>query len=40
MDRIFEQYLRNYYFQRFKVEKKVVLRALIEEDKILLKLNK
>ena len=23
MDRIFEEYLRNYYFQRFKVEKNV-----------------
>ena len=39
MDRIFEEYLRNDYFQRFKVEKNVVLSALIGEDNILLKLN-
>ena len=40
MDRIFEEYLRNDYFQRFKVEKNVVLSALIGEDNILPELNK
>ena len=39
MDRIFEYYLRNDYFQRFKVEKKCCLSALIGEDNILFKLN-
>ena len=40
MDRIFEEYLRNDYYQRFKVEKNVVLSALIGEDNILPELNK
>ena len=40
MDRIFEEYLRNDYFQRFKVEKNIVLSALIGEDNILPELNK
>ena len=40
MNRIFEEYLKNDYFQRFKVEKNVVLSALIGEDNILPELNK
>ena len=40
MNRIFEEYLNNDYFQRFKVEKNVVLSALIGEDNILPELNK
>ena len=39
-NRIFEEYLKNDYFQRFKVEKNVVLSALIGEDNILPELNK
>ena len=40
MKRIFEEYLKNDYYQRFKVEKNVVLSALIGEDNILPELNK
>ena len=40
MNRNFEEYLKNDYFQRFKVEKNVVLSALIGEDNILPELNK
>ena len=32
MDRIFNEYLKNNYYQRYKVEKNVVLSALIGED--------
>ena len=39
-NRIFEEYLKNDYYQRFKVEKNVVLSALIGEDNILPELNK
>jgi len=40
MNRIFDEYLKNNYYQRFKVEKNVVLSALIGEDNILPELNK
>ena len=40
MDRIFNEYLRNNYYQRYKVEKNVVLSALIGEDNINNELNK
>ena len=40
MDRIFNEYLRNNYFQKYKVEKNVVLSALIGEDNINNELNK
>ena len=35
MNRIFDEYLKNNYYQRFKVEKNVVLSALIGEYNIL-----
>ena len=40
MDRIFNEYLRNNYYQKYKVEKNVVLSALIGEDNIKGELNK
>ena len=40
MDRIFNEYLKNNYYQRYKVEKNVVLSALIGEDNINNELNK
>ena len=40
MNRIFNEYLKNDYFKRFKVEKTVVLSALIGEDNIMPELNK
>ena len=40
MDRIFNEYLRNNYYQRYNVEKNVVLSALIGEDNINNELNK
>ena len=40
MDRIFNEYLRNNYYQKYKVEKNVVLSALIGEDNINNELNK
>ena len=40
MDRIFNEYLRNNYYQRYKVEKNVVLSALIGEDNINNELNR
>ena len=40
MKRIFEEYLKNDYYQRFKVEKNIVFSALIGEDNILPELNK
>ena len=40
MDRIFNEYLRNNYYQKYKVEKNVVLSALIGEDNINGELNK
>ena len=40
MDRIFNEYLRNNYFQKYKVEKNIVLSALIGEDNINTELNK
>ena len=40
MNRIFNEYLKNDYFKRYKVEKTVVLSALIGEDNIMPELNK
>jgi uncharacterized membrane-anchored protein YjiN (DUF445 family) len=40
MDRIFNEYLRNNYYQKYNVEKNVVLSALIGEDNINNELNK
>ena len=40
MNRIFNEYLKNDYFKRFKVEKTVVLSALIGEDNVMPELNK
>ena len=40
MDRIFNEYLRNNYYQKYKVEKNIVLSSLIGEDKINNELNK
>ena len=40
MMRIFDEFLKNNYYERFKVEKNVVLSALIGEDNILPELNK
>ena len=40
MSRIFDEFMKNNYYERFKVEKNVILSALIGEDNILPELNK